>query len=83
MRTETGINRGWSYRDDFYDAYVGMAAPLDGWTTVDLPHANRELPYNGFDEKDYQFVSCYARDVELPPLAGGRRRTGKIGRAHV
>ncbi|MBU0928248.1 MAG: glycoside hydrolase family 2 protein [Spirochaetes bacterium] len=73
MRIVTSVNRGWSYTEAFLEEYAAADAPLEGWSRVDLPHSNKELPYNGFDEKSYQFVSCYARDVEVPPLAGGRR----------
>jgi beta-galactosidase len=73
MRNETSINRGWRYRADFREEYTDPSMPIDAWEEVQLPHANRELPYNGFDEKDYQFVSCYARDIELPPLEDGKR----------
>ncbi len=73
MRDIRSINRGWRYTADFKDEYAGGTAPIEGWEEVCLPHSNRELPYNGFDEKDYQFVSCYARDIEIPPLEGGKR----------
>jgi len=73
MRTRTALNRGWRYTPDFRDEYSGPSHPLAAWEEASLPHTNRELPYNGFDEKEYQFVSCYARDLDLPPLEGGRR----------
>jgi beta-galactosidase len=73
MRGTTSINRGWRYKADFKSEYTDPSAPLGDWAAVDLPHANKELPYNGFDEKDCQFVSSYARDLEVPSLAGGKR----------
>jgi beta-galactosidase len=73
MRTTASINSGWKFRADFSEAYVDTAADLSGWETVCLPHANRELPYNGFDEADYQFVSSYARDLDIGADQAGRR----------
>lgn len=34
--------------------------------TVRLPHTNVELPFNYFDEKQYQFVSVYEKEFFLP-----------------
>ena len=39
------------------------------FTTVEIPHTNRELPLNYFDERDYQFVSCYRKHFKLPKEA--------------
>lgn len=36
------------------------------FSTVDIPHINKEIPYNYFDEKMYQFVSCYRKSFKLP-----------------
>ena len=33
---------------------------------VQIPHTNKELPYNYFDEKIFQFVSCYRKTFRLP-----------------
>jgi beta-galactosidase len=59
------LNRNWLYggraggktqpgvsRPDFDDSR---------WERVTLPHANVRLPWHGFDEKDFQFVSAYRR----------------------
>jgi beta-galactosidase len=73
MREILSLNSGWRYIAEFEDEYVAAGADLSGWERVCLPHANREMPLNGFDERAYQFVSCYARDLDLPSLAGGRR----------
>lgn len=41
--------------------------------TVRLPHTNTELPFNYFDEKLYQFVSVYEKDIAVP-----EEYTGKV-----
>jgi beta-galactosidase len=33
---------------------------------VTIPHTNKLLPWNGFDDKSYQFVSIYRRHFKLP-----------------
>ena len=67
------LNSGWYYKPSFEGPFVGAGAPLDGWERIELPHANRELPFNGFDEAEYQFVSTYARDIEASAEEASRR----------
>lgn len=64
MRREYSLNRSWRYVDDHRSEYLEADFDVSGWTRVDLPHTNRELPYDYFDETDYQFVSTYARDLD-------------------
>ncbi len=66
MRTILSLNRNWLYTPDFNEEYLQEKYRADGWESVGLPHTNRELPYNGFDEREYQFVSCYMQDMILP-----------------
>ncbi len=45
------------------------------FSRVDIPHTNKEIPYNYFNEKMYQFVCCYRKTFRLPAEAfeNGRR----------
>ncbi len=59
MRNNKPMNFGWEYSENFQESYVTGG---DGdFTLVDIPHSNKELPYNNFDEKLYQFESCYRK----------------------
>jgi beta-galactosidase len=73
MREIRELNSGWYYKDSFEAAFLDPGADLSSWERVELPHANREIPYNGFDEREYQFVSTYARDLQWEGGEGGRR----------
>ncbi|MBU0934952.1 MAG: glycoside hydrolase family 2 protein, partial [Spirochaetes bacterium] len=61
--------------NDWYFAFLykpGMekSAALDGFEAVALPHSNKELPYNYFDETSYQVISCYKKilpELQLQP----------------
>ena len=44
-----------------------------GWRSVNIPHTNKMLPMNGFDEKEYMFVSVYRRHFKLPKELQGQR----------
>lgn len=59
--SKVSLNSSWSYRQS------AGAEPIE----VRLPHANKEVPLQYFDENSYQFVSTYER--ELPPLQSGKR----------
>lgn len=67
------INRNWRFspqrvenatQRDFNDAH---------FETVTVPHTNKKLPWLGFDEKAYEFVSTYRRKFRLPSRARGQR----------
>jgi beta-galactosidase len=67
------INQKWLYSDRV--AANGTSAAFDdrGMQRVTIPHTNKMLPWHGFDDKEYQFVSLYRRHFQLPPGLTGRR----------
>jgi len=73
MRNIQSLGSSWSYLERYEEAFAAADYPLSGWRSADLPHANKELPYNAFDERESQFVSSYARELEAPDLSGGKR----------
>jgi len=67
------MNRNWRY-----SAHPGEEAHSKdfddtGFERVAIPHANVRLPWHGFDEKTYEFVSIYRRHFKLPEEARGKR----------
>jgi beta-galactosidase len=66
------MNRKWRYSRPFVEG--GHARDLDdsGFERVVIPHTNVPLPWHGFDEKTYEFVSLYRRRFKLPPEARGK-----------
>ena len=75
MRKRIDLNFGWKYSEDFREEMLRPGYDDAAFAEVDIPHANKELPYHYFDEKSYQFVCCYRRHFRLPAgaLEGGRR----------
>ena len=68
------LNRDWWYSGPLADD--APAPALDdpsGFERVTLPHANVRLPWHGFDEGAFQFVSEYRRGLTLPESLRGRR----------
>ena len=67
------MNRKWRYSRSFVEG--GHAKDFDdsGFERVVIPHTNIRLPWHGFDEKTYEFVSLYRRRFKLPAEARGKR----------
>ncbi|MGB4475745.1 MAG: sugar-binding domain-containing protein, partial [Bacillota bacterium] len=73
MRRVIPLNFGWRYADSFCEDYLKENADETGFVEVDLPHTNRELPYNYFDESEFQFISCYRKHFDIPLEYKGKR----------
>jgi beta-galactosidase len=61
MRIYENFNGDWTFRHGFEPGAVGRAQ--DG-ETVRLPHSAVELPYNYFDETEYQKPFTYQKTFE-------------------
>jgi beta-galactosidase len=67
------MNRNWRYSRSLVEA--GHAKDFDDaeFERIVIPHTNVRLPWHGFDEKTYEFVSLYRRRFKLPTEARGKR----------
>ena len=65
MRKRIPINFDWKYSEKFSEEMVKKKYDDSSFETVNIPHTNKEIPYNYFDETMYQFVSCYRKTVSL------------------
>lgn len=69
MRKIIDLNYGWKYSETCSDEMLNAKYDDSAFESVDIPHANKEIPYNYFDESIYQFVSCYRKYFRLPAEA--------------
>ena len=60
------LNRGWRYRDTATADARATGFDDSTFAEVCLPHTNVRLPWHGFSEKAYQFISVYRRPIKLP-----------------
>src|SRR5882757_3115859 len=72
-RTILPINRGWRYRKRFTEPTVALEFDDSSFERVNIPHTNTKLPWHAFDDKDYEFVSIYRREIKVPAGAKGKR----------
>jgi beta-galactosidase len=67
------INCGWLYSRSIVEGGHDLAFDDSKFDRVVIPHTNVPLPWHGFDDKEYEFVSLYRRRFRLPTEAAGRR----------
>ena len=67
------MNRNWRYSRTVVEGGHSKDFNDSGFDRVVVPHTNARLPWHGFDEKTYEFVSLYRRRFKLPPEAKGKR----------
>lgn len=67
------INRRWRYNPKTSAAAHERAFDDSGFARVTVPHTSVRLPWHGFEDKEYEFVSIYRRHFKLPAGARGRR----------
>lgn len=65
------LNEGWKFTENFS---VNLFYPggSDDLKEVRFPHTCKELPYNYFDEKEYQMVSGYRRTLRVEEAWKGK-----------
>ena len=57
------LNNSWEYSETVENPKFEV---------VDLPHTNKEIPFNYFDEKIYQFVSLYRKELTFSKEDAGK-----------
>jgi beta-galactosidase len=60
------LNHNWLFSDKMLPNATRVDFDDRKLARVTIPHTNRMLPWNGFDDKSYQFVSIYRRHFKLP-----------------
>ena len=67
------LNHDWLYRKQVHPNATGTAFDDSKFKRVTIPHTNKALPWHGFDDKEYEFVSIYRRHFRLPLELKDRR----------
>jgi beta-galactosidase len=66
------INRNWRYSKLVAENSHTRDFDDSAYERVVIPHTNVKLPWHGFDEKTYEFISSYRRRFRLPASAKGK-----------
>src|SRR5215510_9101027 len=67
------LNHNWLYREPAQPNATAAAFNDAGFKRVTIPHTNKLLPWHGFDDKEYEFVSIYRKHFRLPAELRERR----------
>lgn len=73
MRTTIDLNQDWLYLPENVAEAKNPGFSERECREVCIPHANLEVPWHNFDEKDYQFISWYRRHLQVPKKWAGKR----------
>ena len=57
------LNFAWEFIQDYKDEYLNKFP--NSSQTINIPHCAREVPYNYFDENDYQIISTYQKYFDV------------------
>ena len=68
MKRKIDINFDWRYSPKFEESYISPSYDDSLFETVNIPHANVEVPYNNFDDRMYQIESCYRKKIWIDKL---------------
>src|SRR6185369_4679606 len=67
------LNHGWLYHEQNAPGATRTGFNDAAFKRVTIPHANKVLPWHGFDDKEYEFVSIYRKHFRLPAELRERR----------
>lgn len=73
LRRVYSLNHNWLYHEQAQPNATATAFNDTGFKRVTIPHTNKMLPWHGFDDKEYEFVSIYRRHFKPPVELKGRR----------
>jgi len=73
MRSVYPLNHVWLYSERNFPGGTKTRFIDAKFARVTIPHTNKLLPWHGFDDKEYEFVSLYRRHFRLPPELSRRR----------
>ncbi|MEG1520674.1 MAG: hypothetical protein RR458_06760, partial [Clostridia bacterium] len=65
LRKVTQLNFDWKYIPYFTLKMIDNNFDDRGFDSVNIPHANLELPLNNFSEESTMFISCYRKTLKF------------------
>src|SRR5215471_14232002 len=73
LRRIFSLNHNWLFSGKVMPDATRPTFNDAGFTRVTIPHTNKMLPWHGFDDKEYEFVSVYRRHFKLPDALNAPR----------
>jgi beta-galactosidase len=60
------LNHKWLFSEKNVPGGTAPRFNDSAFTRITIPHTNKVLPWHGFDDREYQFVSLYRRHFTMP-----------------
>jgi len=67
------LNHNWLFSEKSSPGATQSGFNDAAFKRITIPHTNKLLPWHGFDDQEYEFVSVYRRHFRLPVESQGRR----------
>ena len=72
-RSILAMNRNWRFKAEKVEGAQAPDYDDSKFERIVIPHTNISLPWHGFDDKDYEFISTYRRRFTVPRDTAGKR----------
>src|SRR5438132_634432 len=73
LQRNVPLNHSWLFSEKNFPDATRPGFNDTAFKRVTIPHTNKLLPWHGFDDKQYEFVSIYRRHFRLPAEHVGQR----------
>ena len=73
MIEKINLNYDWKYNEKFTKEALDPSFDDTSFEAVNIPHTNKEIPFNDFNEEMYQFVSVYRKHVTIDKKLKGKK----------
>ena len=73
MIERINLNYDWKYCEKYTEESNQIDFDEKDYVSVDIPHTNKVVPFNDFDESIYQFISSYRKHVFIDKKLEGKR----------
>jgi beta-galactosidase len=73
LRRTFAFNHNWLFSEKNLPNATRLVFNDAGFKRITIPHTNKMLPWHGFDDKEYEFVSVYRRHFRPPVALQGQR----------
>ena len=64
------LNRDWDFTENYTESLLSNTL---GTKKVTIPHTVKETPFHYFDEREYQMLSGYRKELEIPAQWEGKQ----------
>lgn len=73
MIEKINLNYDWKYNEEFSQEALEPDFDDSQFKSVNIPHTNKEIPFNDLDEEIYQYISVYRKHINIGKELEGKK----------